>query len=57
MTNGGGVTEEDKAKKLTDLFDCKILKSQILLSHTPLQELAKKYRSERVLVYASIRNR
>ncbi|KAI8973249.1 HAD-like domain-containing protein [Mycotypha africana] len=50
LTNGGGVTEEEKAKQISDLLGVEINPDQVILSHSPMKSLAKQYESKKVLV-------
>lgn len=50
LTNGGGVTEEQKAAEMSRRLDLDILPSQIVLSHSPMQSLVKNYKHTPVLV-------
>ena len=50
ITNGGGISEEQKAREMSEKLQTEILPSQILLSHTPFKKYAKKYAEKRVLV-------
>jgi ribonucleotide monophosphatase NagD (HAD superfamily) len=50
MTNGGGVLESVKARELSDKLGCEVSEDQILLSHTPMRQLAQEYRDKWVLV-------
>ncbi|KEG13666.1 HAD-superfamily subfamily IIA hydrolase [Trypanosoma grayi] len=50
MTNGGGLSEEEKAEELSQLVGCKIDDSQILLAHSPMKLLAPLYKNQNVLV-------
>lgn len=54
MTNGGGVPEAAKAAELAArLGDAAITEGQVLLSHTPMRQLAKRYAGRRVVVVGS----
>ncbi|RQM09618.1 hypothetical protein DD237_007142 [Peronospora effusa] len=53
LTNGGGCMEEDKAKNLSRILDWPIHSDHMILSHTPMRELAKIYAHKRVLVMGS----
>lgn len=44
LTNGGGVSEADRAVSLSKSLGVTVDKSQILQSHTPFQQLANKYK-------------
>ena len=50
ITNGGGTSEEKKAKWLSKYLSTEIHASQILLSHTPYRKYVDTYRNSRVLV-------
>ncbi|CAO3649520.1 unnamed protein product [Mucor fragilis] len=50
LTNGGGVTEEEKARQISELVDVEIDPKQVVLSHSPMQNLATKYNDKRVLI-------
>ncbi|ORZ22133.1 putative mitochondrion protein [Absidia repens] len=50
LTNGGGMTEAAKADQVSNLIDVKISPDQVILSHSPMQMLTKKYKDKRVLV-------
>ncbi|EME28939.1 hydrolase family protein / HAD-superfamily protein isoform 3 [Galdieria sulphuraria] len=50
LTNGGGCTETEKARQLSEWFNLPIQNDQIVLSHTPLRELSAKVRRDRDVV-------
>lgn len=52
MTNGGGGTEEMKAKYVSKLLELKqpIIDSQVCLSHTPMKALASSIGDKPVLI-------
>ncbi len=50
MTNGGGVSEREKASELSSKLSIPILEEQILLSHTPLRCLDETIKKSQVLV-------
>ncbi|BDA43176.1 Haloacid dehalogenase-like hydrolase domain-containing 5 [Coccomyxa sp. Obi] len=50
LTNGGGVTEAQKAQQLSDWLGVRIGEHQVVLSHTPFRSLAKSLGSKPVLV-------
>ncbi|CAO3678281.1 unnamed protein product [Umbelopsis vinacea] len=50
LTNGGGVTEEQKAAQMSRKFGLDILPSQMVLSHSPMRSLVQKYKHTSVLV-------
>ena len=37
VTNGGGMTEHDKALSLSRLLDTEVTESMVLMSHTPFE--------------------
>ncbi|KAJ3362174.1 hypothetical protein GGF31_001797 [Allomyces arbusculus] len=49
LTNGGGVTEEAKAAELEAKFGVPVRADQTVLSHTPMQDLAKQFHDKWVL--------
>ncbi|POM80514.1 TIGR01456 family HAD hydrolase [Phytophthora palmivora] len=53
LTNGGGCMEEDKAKNLSKVLDLPINPEHMILSHTPMREIAKIYGDKRVLIMGS----
>lgn len=50
LTNGGGILEEERAESLSKFLGTEIQPSQIVLSHSPMKQLVKKYHNARVLV-------
>jgi len=50
LTNGGGLTEEEKAQLLAKRLNVKVRPCQVQLSHTPLRFLSKKHKEDLVLV-------
>ena len=50
LTNGGGYPEATKAAALSQLLDVEIAAEQVILSHTPMRELAADYGDRLVLV-------
>ncbi|KAI9244543.1 HAD hydrolase [Sporodiniella umbellata] len=50
LTNGGGVTEEEKANQISEIVGVKIDPKAVILSHSPMQSLARKYQDKRVLI-------
>ncbi|ORZ25916.1 putative mitochondrion protein, partial [Absidia repens] len=50
LTNGGGMTEAVKAEQVSSLINVKICPEQVILSHSPLHALVKKYKYKRVLI-------
>ncbi|RLN87923.1 hypothetical protein BBJ28_00009193 [Nothophytophthora sp. Chile5] len=43
LTNGGGCMEEEKAKYLSNILELPINPKHMVLSHTPMREIAKSY--------------
>jgi HAD superfamily hydrolase (TIGR01456 family) len=52
MTNGGGVTEQKKAESLSGILsnEATILGEQMLLCHTPMQELTSSFKDDLILL-------
>ncbi|KAI8911658.1 HAD-like domain-containing protein, partial [Gorgonomyces haynaldii] len=50
LTNGGGVSERSKANDLQSKLYIPIQEHQMILSHTPMRQLAQKYQSKPVLI-------
>ena len=50
VTNGGGTTESQKAKDMTKKLQIDFRSDQMLLSHTPMKELAQQFGSSQTLV-------
>ena len=50
ITNGGGVSEKDKAADLSAKLNTTIHEDQILLSHTPYRSLVNNFKEEKVLI-------
>eukprot|EP00210_Caulerpa_lentillifera_P005945 g5680.t1 len=50
LTNGGGVTESQKANQLSSLLGVKITQDQVVLCHTPMRDLSTSYGNKPVLV-------
>ncbi|KAF9390493.1 hypothetical protein CPB97_009085 [Podila verticillata] len=50
LTNGGGVRETDKAEQLSKMFGIHVSSKQLVLSHSPMRELAAKYEDSNVLI-------
>lgn len=50
FTNGGGVSEQDKAEALSKKLGMLINPEQVVQSHTPFRSVAQKHRDETVLV-------
>ncbi|KAI8985856.1 HAD hydrolase [Pilobolus umbonatus] len=55
LTNGGGVTEEGKARHISELVGVHIDPKQVILSHSPMQTLANTYKDKRVLIVGGIK--
>ncbi|TPX38378.1 hypothetical protein SmJEL517_g00196 [Synchytrium microbalum] len=49
LTNGGGVTEEEKAKKVSKKLGFEISGDQVIMAHTPMKRLASRYQDDLVL--------
>lgn len=56
MTNGGGLTEAEKAEELSTLLQCHINADEVVLAHSPMQLLAEHYRDANVLIGGSRRS-
>ena len=50
MSNGGGVTELDKAKELSEKLNISVDPRQILLAHTPLRSIVPEFSDKNVLL-------
>jgi HAD superfamily hydrolase (TIGR01456 family) len=50
LTNGGGMTEEQKAYEMSKKLEVDIRPSQLILSHTPMQSLVSTYGNKHILV-------
>ncbi|KAG9062847.1 protein disulfide-isomerase precursor [Linnemannia hyalina] len=50
LTNGGGLKEADKAEQLSRKIGVHISPKQLILSHSPMRELAQKYEDSNVLI-------
>jgi HAD superfamily hydrolase (TIGR01456 family) len=50
LTNGGGITEDEKAKELSDKLEERISPNELILSHTPFKRLVSSYADKKVLV-------
>ncbi|KAJ2827291.1 hypothetical protein GGI24_002684 [Coemansia furcata] len=50
LTNGGGVSEADKALAISRLLGVEIRAEQVVLAHSPMRALASKYAQRHVLV-------
>jgi HAD superfamily hydrolase (TIGR01456 family) len=53
LTNGGGCMEEQKAKNLGQMLELEIDPAHMVLSHTPMREIARIYGDKRVLIMGS----
>ncbi|KAI0075369.1 HAD-superfamily hydrolase [Panus rudis PR-1116 ss-1] len=54
LTNGGGVSEEERCRKLTNLLGFEIKPSQYIQAHTILKSVVEKYADEPVLVLGGV---
>ncbi len=50
LTNGGGVTEPEKARELEEKLQVKVDARQVVLAHSPMQSLVDKYKDSPVLI-------
>ncbi|RIA84113.1 HAD-like domain-containing protein [Glomus cerebriforme] len=50
LTNGGGVTEKEKAEELSKMLDFNLSEKQIILSHSPMKSLVSTYQNSQILV-------
>ncbi|KAG0171046.1 hypothetical protein DFQ30_001602 [Apophysomyces sp. BC1015] len=50
LTNGGGMTEANKAAQISQMLDVEIHPEQVVLSHSPMRQLAQKYKEKQVLI-------
>jgi len=50
VTNGGGYSEADKAKKVSKVMDHHIHESAVITAHTPIKTLVDKYKDNDVLL-------
>ncbi|KAJ2733374.1 hypothetical protein IW152_003112 [Coemansia sp. BCRC 34962] len=50
LTNGGGVSEADKASSVSRLLGVEVRPEQVVLAHSPMRSLARKYSQKHVLV-------
>jgi len=50
MTNGGGYTEEFKAKQYAEKFGIEVDPEQVIVSHTPMKEVAEKHKDDKILL-------
>jgi HAD superfamily hydrolase (TIGR01456 family) len=55
-TNGGGKTEKDKAKEPTKNLSVPIDEGQVVLSHSPFQDLIAQYQNKNILVIGGVCN-
>lgn len=53
VTNGGGCTEHEKAQELTKLLGVEVVRSMVVLCHSPMRTLVPELSSKRVLVLGS----
>ncbi|EGG17979.1 RNA-binding region RNP-1 domain-containing protein [Cavenderia fasciculata] len=52
VTNNGGFSEKEKAKKISSVLDFDIEEDRVMVAHTPMKELAEKYKNDGVIVVA-----
>lgn len=50
LTNSGGCFERDKANDISKWMNTNIDEKRVILSHTPMQLLAERYKNEKVLI-------
>ena len=50
MTNGGGLTEVEKSIELSLQLGVKVRPEQIIMAHTPFQQIASQHKDQRVLI-------
>ncbi|GBC04571.1 hypothetical protein RclHR1_05750003 [Rhizophagus clarus] len=50
LTNGGGITEKERADELSKMFDFNISEDQVILAHSPMRALVPMYQNSQVLV-------
>lgn len=50
LTNGGGVTERDKAQELTKRIGLPINEKHVILSHTPYRQYLPQYENQYILI-------
>ncbi|KAJ1879091.1 hypothetical protein LPJ71_010829, partial [Coemansia sp. S17] len=57
LTNGGGVSEADKAADISRLLGVEIRPEQVVLAHSPMRALTSKYAQKHVLVVGGKQSR
>ncbi|KAJ1889350.1 hypothetical protein LPJ66_008075 [Kickxella alabastrina] len=57
LTNGGGVTEADKAADISQRMGVEISPDQVILAHSPMRALAQEYAQKHVLVVGGVQHR
>ncbi|KAJ2885633.1 hypothetical protein H4R27_001214 [Coemansia aciculifera] len=57
LTNGGGVSEADKASDISRLLGVEIRPEQVVLAHSPMRALTSKYAQKHVLVVGGKQSR
>ncbi|KAJ2506285.1 hypothetical protein IWW47_001655 [Coemansia sp. RSA 2052] len=57
LTNGGGVSEADKAADISRLLGVEIQAEQVVLAHSPMRALASEYAQKHVLVVGGKQSR
>ena len=50
VTNGGGLTEVEKSIELTHQLGVSVRPEQIVMAHTPFQQIAEQHKEQRVLI-------
>ncbi|CAG8556713.1 19637_t:CDS:10 [Rhizophagus irregularis] len=50
LTNGGGITEKEKAIELSKILDFNLSEDQVILSHSPMRSLVPTYQNSQILV-------
>mmetsp|Transcript_21591 Transcript_21591/g.35764 ORF Transcript_21591/g.35764 Transcript_21591/m.35764 type:complete len:358 (+) Transcript_21591:48-1121(+) len=51
LTNGGGITEEEKAQDMSKWFNLQIDPEEVILCHSPMQSLVARYGDSLVLIF------
>ena len=50
VTNGGGLTEIEKSRELTQQLGVNVRPEQIIMAHTPFKQIAEQHKEQRVLI-------
>ncbi|CAB4478395.1 HAD-superfamily hydrolase [Rhizophagus irregularis] len=50
LTNGGGITEKEKAIELSKILDFNLSEDQVILAHSPMRSLVPTYQNSQILV-------